>query len=104
MWNWPCMGRSTIRACHYRWRPNLAVLGAAMDDILAFPHVADGTQFAGPTLFLHGAESDYVLPAHEDLVAALFPDHRIQAVAGAGHWIHADQPAEFLAAVEAFLG
>lgn len=89
---------------NYRWRPNLAVLGAAMDDILAFPRLPDGTRYPGPTLFLHGGNSDYVLPGHEDLIAALFPDHRLQAVEGAGHWVHADKPAEFIAAVDAFLG
>ncbi|MGE5475320.1 MAG: alpha/beta fold hydrolase [Bacteroidales bacterium] len=87
----------------YRWRANLAVLGAAMDDILAFPHFADGTHYDGRTLFLHGAESDYVLPAHEDLIQALFPQARFQAVEGANHWVHADKPAEFVAAVARFL-
>lgn len=87
----------------YRWRANLAVLGAAMDDILAFPRFADDAHYDGPALFLHGAESDYVLPAHEDLIMALFPHARLQAIEGANHWLHADKPAEFIAAVAAFL-
>lgn len=87
----------------YRWRPNLAVLGAAMDDILAFPRFADGTSYDGRTLFLHGAESDYVLPGHEDLIMALFPQARFQSVEGANHWVHADRPVEFMSAVELFL-
>lgn len=87
----------------YRWRANLAVLGAAMDDILAFPHFPDGTRYDGPTLFLHGAESDYVLPAHEDIIMALFPHARFHTVAGASHWVHADKPAEFIDTVAAFL-
>lgn len=88
---------------HYRWRPNLAVLGAAMDDILAFPPLPEGTRYAEPALFLYGEDSDYVRPAHAAAIAALFPRHRLQAVAGAGHWVHADRPAEFVAAVDAFL-
>lgn len=87
----------------YRWRANLAVLGAAMDDILAFPRFGDDAHYDGPTLFLHGAESDYVLPAHEDVIMALFPQARFQSVEGANHWVHADKPAEFIAAVAAFL-
>lgn len=87
----------------YRWRANLATLGAAMDDILAFPRFGDDAHYDGRTLFLHGAESDYVLPAHEDLIMALFPNARFQTVEGAGHWVHADQPVEFLSAVELFL-
>lgn len=87
----------------YRWRPNLAVLGAAMEDILAFPRFGDDAQYDGPTLFLHGAESDYVLPAHEDVVMALFPQARFEAIEGANHWVHADRPTEFMSAVELFL-
>ena len=87
----------------YRWRPNLAVLGASMVDILAFPPVADGTSYDGPALFLHGAQSDYVLPQHEDVITALFPRAQWQAVDGAGHWVHADQPAAFIEAVDTFL-
>lgn len=87
----------------YRWRANLAVLGAAMDDILAFPRLPGDARYDGPALFLHGAESDYVLPQHEDLILALFPRARIQAVEGAGHWLHADKPAEFLQAIAGFL-
>lgn len=88
----------------YRWRPNLAVLGAAMDDILGFPHVADGIHYDGPALFLHGAQSDYVLPSHEDVIRGFFPRATWQAVEGAGHWVHADKPAEFTQAVLDFLG
>lgn len=87
----------------YRWRPNLAVLGAAMDDILGFPHVADSTHYDGPALFLHGAQSDYVLPSHEDVIRGFFPQATWRAVAGAGHWVHADKPAEFTQAVIDFL-
>lgn len=87
----------------YRWRPNLPVLGAAMEDILAFPRLPDGVHYGGPALFLHGAESDYVLPQYEDLIMALFPQARLQVIEGAGHWLHADKPAEFLQAVGDFL-
>jgi len=88
----------------YRWRANLATLGAAMDDILDFPHFAEDTHFDGPTLFLHGEQSDYVLPAHEDVIAALFPQARLESIAGAGHWVHADRPADFIRAVAGFIG
>ncbi|MBC7952817.1 MAG: alpha/beta fold hydrolase [Rhodospirillaceae bacterium] len=87
----------------YRWRPNLAVLGAAMEDILAFPRFPEGTHYDGPALFLHGAESDYVLPQHEDLIMALFPNARFHAVDGANHWVHADKPVEFTKVVGEFL-
>ena len=84
-----------------RWRLNLDVLGAEMDKIIGFPDV-DG-EFGGPTLFLTGAESDYVLPEHRARIKSLFPNAIFAKIPGAGHWLHADKPREFEAAVEAFL-
>ncbi|MBM2574745.1 alpha/beta fold hydrolase [Jannaschia sp. Os4] len=84
-----------------RWRLNLDVLEREMDRIIGFPEVS-GT-FEGPVLFLTGGASDYVRPAHHDRIRALFPDARFETVEGAGHWLHAERPREFVAAVEGFL-
>ena len=83
-----------------RWKLNLDVLGAEMDKILSFPEVT-GT-YDGPTLFLAGAESDYVLPEHRDRIKALFPNAKQAKIPGAGHWLHAEKPREFEAAARAF--
>lgn len=87
---------------HYRWRANLPVLHAAMDDILAFPPLPEGTRYDGPTLFLHGGDSDYVLPQYEGVILSMFPQARFEVVEGAGHWLHADKPVEFLEALSRF--
>ena len=86
----------------FRWRANLAALNAAMEEILGFPEF-DGRLYDGPTLFLAGAASDYVSPNYEGEIRRLFPQSRIERLAGAGHWVHADKPQEFLAAVRRFL-
>lgn len=44
-----------------------------------------------------------MLPQHEDLILALFPNARFHAVDGANHWVHADKPVEFTETVAAFL-
>ena len=87
----------------YRWRPNLAVLHAHMDDILAFPGFADDVRYDGPTLFMAGAESDYIRPAYEDLILHLFPSSHTVEIVGAGHWVHADNPTGFLQSVSGFI-
>lgn len=89
--------------CGYRWRPNLAVLAAAMDDLLGFPSFADGCRYDGPVLVLAGGESDYVRPDHLPEIHRLFPAARLETIAGAGHWLHADRPAAFVAALRRFL-
>lgn len=87
----------------YRWRPNLAVLVAHMEDILGFPAIAPGTVFPGPTLFVAGERSDYLRPDHRETIDALFPAARHAEIAQAGHWVHADAPEAFLAVVGDFL-
>lgn len=83
------------------WRLNLDTLAAEMDKILGFPDLT--TPFEGPTLFLSGAASDYVTGAHRPTIKSLFPKARFAKLPGAGHWLHADKPREFEAAVRAFL-
>ncbi|WP_323041874.1 alpha/beta fold hydrolase [Gemmobacter sp.] len=84
-----------------RWKLNLDVLDAEMPGIIGFPDL-DG-QYDGPTLFLTGALSDYVLPEHRARIQALFPKARFARLSGAGHWLHADKPREFEAAVATWL-
>jgi pimeloyl-ACP methyl ester carboxylesterase len=84
-----------------RWRLNLDALEAEMDKIIGFPQVTG--QFEGPAFFLSGAESDYVLPEHRARIKELFPQARFAKIPGAGHWLHAEKPREFEAAVRAFL-
>ena len=85
-----------------RWRLNLDVLEAAMDQITGWPEGTTG-QFDRPTLMLSGATSDYVLPEHRDKIRHHFPTARFAKIPGAGHWLHADKPREFEAALRVFL-
>lgn len=84
-----------------QWRLNLDALAAEMPAILGFPEIA--ARFAGPTLFLTGGASNYVRPEHRARILQLFPAATHELLPGAGHWLHADAPAAFIAAVERFL-
>jgi pimeloyl-ACP methyl ester carboxylesterase len=85
-----------------RWRIGLPEIIAAFSDIEAWD-APDGAQYAGPTLFIAGARSDYIKPADRPAIRALFPRARLVTLRNAGHWLHADDPAGFVAVVEAFL-
>jgi esterase len=83
------------------WRIGLAEIAAAIPDLEGW-ETPSGT-YSGPTLFVSGAQSDYVRPEHRPSIRALFPTARFVSVKNAGHWLHADNPAGFLSVVEAFL-
>ncbi len=85
-----------------RWKLNLTTLAREMDKITGFPEEVEGP-FDGPALFLSGADSDYVSREHRDRIKTLFPGARFAAIPGAGHWLHAEKPREFEAAVRVFL-
>lgn len=82
------------------WRLNLDVLEAEMDKIVGFPDLTG--RFDGPTLFLSGSTSTYVLPEHRARIRELFPKARFARISGAGHWLHADKPREFEATLRTF--
>jgi esterase len=84
-----------------RWRLNLDTLADEMDKILGFPQLSQ--HFDGEALFLSGSESSYVTRDHRSSIKALFPSARFARIPGAGHWIHAEKPREFVAAVRVFL-
>ena len=83
-----------------RWRLNLDVLEVEMEKIIGFPQVSGF--FEGPSLFLSGANSDYVLPEYRPTIRELFPAAKFAKIPGAGHWLHAEKPREFEAAIRVF--
>ncbi|MEL6197721.1 MAG: alpha/beta fold hydrolase [Pseudomonadota bacterium] len=90
----------TVEGGAARWKPNLAAIADGMLSILGFPEDLPEPAFEAPSLFLHGGRSDYVIEAYHPRIRALFPDAEIQAIADAGHWLHAERPDAFVAAVE----
>ncbi len=87
-----------------RWRLNLPAIERAMPEISAFPELPADLAFTGPTLFIAGDRSDYIRPEHRPVIKRLFPRAQLIRIKEAGHWVHAERPQEFLAAVLAFLG
>ncbi|ABI58121.1 alpha/beta fold hydrolase [Alkalilimnicola ehrlichii MLHE-1] len=85
----------------WEWRIPVAILRQALPTLMGFPDY-DG-QYAGPALFIHGERSGYVQAAQTDAIRRLFPHAEITAVAGAGHWLHVEQPERFAEALDAWL-
>lgn len=84
---WETPGKLGLRA-------NIPVLHKAMNAIGApLPQTAP---FLKPVLFLAGGHSNYILPEDHLSILAQFKNAKIITFPKAGHWLHAEQPKEFL--------
>lgn len=86
-----------------RWRLNLEAIEREMPALTGWPGDWPEARHDGPALFLSGGRSDYVPPDSRGRIAALFPAAEMQAIPEAGHWLHAERPAEFATAVAEWL-
>ncbi|CAB3369198.1 Hypothetical predicted protein [Cloeon dipterum] len=85
-----------------KWRVNLDVLQRCFAKQVAnFPPV--DKVYEGPTLFIAGALSDYIKESETEDIKKIFPKAEFERVQGAGHWVHSDQPSEFVRIVSGFL-
>lgn len=85
------------------WGVNLDALERHFEAIRGFPEIPPGYAYPGPTLFIAGGRSDYLQPGHAAAIDRLFPGATVETIPAAGHWVHADAPTAFSAAVERFL-
>lgn len=83
------------------WRFNLAAIAASYGALMGWEH--EQGRFDGPTLFIKGGASDYLGAEHQSQIVALFPAAKARIVAGAGHWLHAEQPQLFQRLLRDFL-
>lgn len=83
------------------YRFNLNVLTEKVENIgQALP---DGTRFDGEVLFLKGDKSDYIKDGQVSLIKSHFPSAVIKTIPNAGHWLHAENPEDFLEESLSFL-
>lgn len=92
----------------WRWQMNLQLLGDQLPRLAAWPDLTappyDAAPYPGAVLWVGGSESRYILPEHAPAMRSLFPRVQTVTIKGAGHWVHADQPAVFAAVLRRFLG
>lgn len=82
------------------FRFNLDVFNNVIDNIgQALPE----GHFDGPTLFLRGDKSNYIKDEDFDLIKSHFPKAELKDITNAGHWLHAENPKDFLEKTLAFL-
>jgi pimeloyl-ACP methyl ester carboxylesterase len=81
---------------------NLRLLGDHLDVLSGFPEL-DAPPYSGPTLWVAGAQSDYIGPEAYPQMKELFPQVRSVKIKNAGHWVHSEQPEIFTDVLRTFL-
>ncbi|MBI1182930.1 alpha/beta fold hydrolase [bacterium] len=85
----------------FGWKMNLPALVAHYEEIIG--DVKLSNHFERPVLVLKGAQSNYIDSQDEEDFEAIYDNLRIVAIPGAGHWVHAEQPALFYEQTLSFL-
>lgn len=93
--------QSSASGSGYAWKIPLAAIFAN------YPRLCEALTsprpFNGPALFLRGGKSPYVTADDAPTIHALFPQSKLETIAAANHWIHADAPDDFVRRVSEFL-
>ncbi|MEL6255906.1 MAG: alpha/beta fold hydrolase [Bacteroidota bacterium] len=93
------LGRNEDKA--FRWKFNLQVIYDNYErvlDAIAFEEEVDL-----PTLFIYGGESTYLQEEDKEPMHEIFPEASFHKLEGAGHWVHAEKPVEFLTQIKKYL-
>jgi pimeloyl-ACP methyl ester carboxylesterase len=84
-----------------QWRLNIKAIGENVMNVGS--EIDMNVPFKGPSLFVKGGNSDYIQAEDHAIIEEKFPNSTIETIAGAGHWIHADKPLDFVRVVSKFL-
>ncbi len=84
------------------WKPNLPVLHRCLAELSG--GFAELRQYDGPTLFVAGGRSRYILPEDKSSIQERFPQARLEVIPEAGHWVHAEAPGKLVELVRQFAG
>ena len=84
----------------FDWRLNVPVITKNID-VIGF-ELSNERPVNKPVLFIRGSESHYIQPEDERKIWELFPDYELVTIDGAGHWVQADKPKEFLEITQRF--
>ena len=90
-----------VKTGGYQWKINLPVIESNYESIIG--PVKQDWPFSSPTLFIKGEQSDYISEQDELTIPEEYLQAEFSTISNAGHWIHADNPQEFLAVLKDFL-
>lgn len=79
---------------NFIWKMNLKAIKKNYEKLLQA--IESDYQFSGETLFIKGANSNYIFDSDINEIKELFPAAKIETIKGAGHWVHSEQEEKLL--------
>ena len=97
--------RETHEIKEYDWNFNFSVLQKSFRPHLTLvpQEILNNNLFLKKTLFIGSPISDYIPKNSHDEIKKYFPSAKFVYIDGAGHWVHADKPKQFIKIVSQFL-
>ncbi|XP_023337477.1 protein ABHD11 [Eurytemora carolleeae] len=97
--------RQDFKTREIGWRINIDGIHAAFKSEIATIKFTENCVplYPGPSLFVGGADSEYIPLSDHEEIRERFPEAIFKYVPGAGHWVHSQKPAEFLNTILPFL-
>lgn len=88
----------------FEWSINLNALENNLEHMLLGVELDSTSASMVNVLFIRGQNSNYI-PEHQiGKLKAVYPKSEVVTIPNSGHWVHAEMPEMFLAAVKKFLG
>ena len=89
----------------FLWLINIEALKRALPEVMDWPKIDKLPILENriPTLFIRGEKSNHVNDSDLKEIKQLFPLAEVTTIFDAGHWVHAEQQALFLNALNVFL-
>ena len=86
----------------FNWTPNIMLLHRKLSDISSKINLR--RKVKNNTLFLLGENSNYFNVEDENNLPDEFENYSIKKIQNSGHWVHAENPKDFITSVLDFLG
>tara|TARA_B100000459_G_scaffold144942_1_gene108533 strand:- start:2689 stop:3198 length:510 start_codon:yes stop_codon:yes gene_type:complete len=86
----------------FSWLPNIKLLASSIEKISERIDIKN--QIEVETLFLKGENSIYIDKSDRITLNNDFYKYSLKEVKNSGHWIHAENPTDFLTEVRSFIG
>ena len=86
----------------FKWKLNVEIITQNIENILS-DIVLEKDISGFPTLFIKAENSDYITEKDIKIINNIFPTAEIETIQNAGHWVHAEQPKQFLKTIVSFV-